>query len=275
MSSQALAIQYPHPRDAFIQFDEPSHQYTLLLSSPSSLSQNNLISVTTLIHTLFPKFNAEMVIQNMMKSVKWTTSPYFGMTTHEIQQQWSQEGKTSAQQGTAMHKAIELFYNGELTATQLLEMTNNQIELRYFLRFHFDHIVEKGILPYRTEWYVYDEEIQVAGSIDMVYANPTNLDELYIYDWKRVKEVKRENSYSHGFVPIEHLPDCNYSHYALQLNLYKYILEKKYGKTVKELYLVILHPTNPNNGYQIIPLPILTTEITSIVTMRLQAKSQT
>ena len=37
----------------------------------------------------------------------------------------------------------------------------------------------------------------------------------------------------------------NYGHYALQLNTYKYILEKRYNKVVKELYLLCLHPNNP------------------------------
>ena len=45
---------------------------------------------------------------------------------------------------------------------------------------------------------------------------------------------------------VDYIPDTNYWHYCLQLNVYKAILEEKYGKKVTELYLVCLHPNNYN-----------------------------
>jgi hypothetical protein len=47
----------------------------------------------------------------------------------------------------------------------------------------------------------------------------------------------------------------------LQLNTYKAILEKKYGKTVKELFLVRLHPDAEEKTYELIKIPDLSTEI--------------
>ena len=41
---------------------------------------------------------------------------------------------------------------------------------------------------------------------------------------------------------MKHLPDCNYIQYSLQLNIYKYILEKKYDKVIRDMYLVVMHP---------------------------------
>ena len=43
---------------------------------------------------------------------------------------------------------------------------------------------------------------------------------------------------------IGHLPDTNYWHYALQLNIYKAILTEVYDVKVRNLYLVSLHPDN-------------------------------
>ena len=40
------------------------------------------------------------------------------------------------------------------------------------------------------------------------------------------------------------LPDTNYWHYALQLNVYKAILINMYKLVVRDLYLVSLHPEN-------------------------------
>ena len=48
---------------------------------------------------------------------------------------------------------------------------------------------------------------------------------------------------------MSHIEDTNFNHYSLQLNLYKYILEKKYKKKVKKMYLVCLHPENKNKDY--------------------------
>ena len=74
---------------------------------------------------------------------------------------------------------------------------------------------------------------------------------LMIYDWKRCKDIVKTNNwnkYSTNSI-ISHLPDTNYWHYTLQLNLYKMILETKYGFTVKDIQLVVIHPENQVNNY--------------------------
>jgi ATP-dependent exoDNAse (exonuclease V) beta subunit len=113
--------------------------------------------------------------------------------------------------------------------------------------------------PYRTEWLIFDEDLKISGSIDMVYENEDGT--LNIYDWKRSKEIIKTNNWNkYASCPeISHVADNNYSHYSLQLNIYKTILERKYGKTVKELYLVRLHPESEN--YDLIPVPIMENEI--------------
>jgi hypothetical protein len=60
---------------------------------------------------------------------------------------------------------------------------------------------------------------------------------------------------------IEHLPDAKFWHYSLQLNMYKTILEEKYGKTIDALYLVCLHPENINKTYELLKVPFLDKEI--------------
>jgi hypothetical protein len=93
---------------------------------------------------------------------------------------------------------------------------------------------------------------------------------LVIYDWKRCREITKTNR-ANKFAThptIEHLPDTNYWHYALQLNIYKYILQTKYGKTITDLYLIVLHPDAQN--YQRIKLPDLQTEVTELFEERIQ-----
>lgn len=107
--------------------------------------------------------------------------------------------------------------------------------------------------PYRTEWAVYDWEQKNAGTIDFVdYQNG----EYIIYDWKRSDKLISKNGLpiknslygEKALPPIDNLDDSPYYHYALQLSLYKYILEKNYGITVSKLRLGIFHPSY-NNPY--------------------------
>ena len=60
---------------------------------------------------------------------------------------------------------------------------------------------------------------------------------------------------------VSHIPDTNFWHYALQLNIYRAILEKNYGKKVSELYLVRLHPDDVYKNYEKIEIPMMDTEI--------------
>jgi hypothetical protein len=43
------------------------------------------------------------------------------------------------------------------------------------------------------------------------------------------------------------------------------LLERKYGKKVKDLYLVRLHPNHPNKTYELIPVPSLDKEIQQLL----------
>jgi hypothetical protein len=93
---------------------------------------------------------------------------------------------------------------------------------------------------------------------------------LAIYDWKRCREITKTNR-GNKFAThpaIEHLPDTNYWHYALQLNLYKYILQTKYDKKITDLYIIVLHPEAQN--YQRIKLPDLQSEVADLITERIR-----
>lgn len=256
-----------HPRDANLVFDEPTHKYSIL-SDPGT----RYTSVTTWNHSHFPKFDADEVIQNMMRGKNWNPdNKYWGLTANQIKDQWSQNGAAVSGAGTNLHFDIECFMNQDLkndyTHRNLLENyqknPNNNVseEWNYFLKFIHEN---PRLQPYRTEWMIYDEELKIAGSIDMVYENPDET--LSIYDWKRAKEITKTNGFGETAKTecIQHLPNTNYWHYSLQLNTYKAILERQYGKIVKDLYLVRLHPNNVNQTFELIRCADLSQEITAL-----------
>ena len=80
-----LAKINSHPRDQSISFDEGPHIYTI--NGDSSFK-----SVTTWNHSHFPKFDADKIITNMMRSKKWKDSKYFGCTCGQIKYLWKQNG---------------------------------------------------------------------------------------------------------------------------------------------------------------------------------------
>ena len=234
----------------------------------------------------------------MMKGKGWKEGhKYWGLTKEQIKILWS--SNTSAELGTNLHYEIECFMNEKLiigiyTHKELYDQyqyslylqdqkqkeeqkkdqnkdqdqdqkqnIKKSIEWYYFIQFIKDTPTLK---PYRTEWLIYHEDLKISGSIDMIYENEDGT--LSIYDWKRSKNITRVNLYN-----------ANFWHYALQLNMYKMILEEKYDKKVKDLYLVRLYPDpekveqvkqDLDPPYELIKIPILNKEIMDLKSDRIK-----
>ena len=270
-----LSKTYAHERDANIKFYEQGHRYEVLTDIKSRYT-----SVTTFCKSHFPKFDADTVIKSIMNGKNWgPDNKYWGMTTDKIKKSWNNNGASVSEAGTNLHYEIECFMNNDEIKWQynhqdLLSYYNDNkndkkttVEWEYFLKF----IEENSQLkPYRTEWIIYDDDIKIAGSIDMVYINDDGT--LTICDWKRCKEISPSNNYGkYALTPcISHMPDTNFWHYALQLNTYKMILEKKYGYKVRDLYLLRLHPDAEEKTYEKISLPILKAEMAELRSLRMK-----
>ena len=231
-----------HYRDSYISFDESTHLY--------KVDGATLQSVTNFVEGCFPKFDAEFFAKKK--------AAYMGITTQEVLDMWEQKGKESRELGTELHKKIENYYQ-DIASTEddtfkLFLMFANKIELK----------------PYRTEWAVYDVKHNIAGTIDFVdYQNG----EYIIYDWKRSDKIidngmpiKISKYDEKGNHPLEHLDNTPYYHYALQLSIYKFILENNYNIKISDLRLGIFHPTY-NKPY-VLRIPYLEKEINDLFNLR-------
>jgi hypothetical protein len=265
---EVLSVRNFHSRDTNIKFFEDGHKYCISMDPDVKYT-----SVTKWNDHHFPKFDADKVIENMMNGKGWKEGhKYWGKTTDQIKAQWNSNKDSLAGAGTDLHHEIECFHNDkriqfEYTNKELYEiymsdkgkeLENTPIEWQYFINFIKEH---HHLKPYRTEWSVYHDDAKIAGSIDMVYENTDGT--LSIYDWKRAKLITRINNFNRFAIHplICHLPDSNFWHYALQLNTYKYILETKYEKKIKGLFLVRLHPDSEEKNYELIELPDLSSEV--------------
>ena len=233
-----LQIKFPHERDNNIRFEEKGHIYTIN-------GKKGYTSVTTWIKQFFKKFDADKIINNMMKSANWNTSKYYGMSKEEIKLLWNNNGDNAAKLGTDMHKMFEDYYNGII-------VNGTGIEFEYFQNFIKDNA---NLIPFRSEWLIYDEDLKLSGSVDMLFMNEDGT--LSIYDWKRCKSLEKFVSYNQfALEPIPNIPDTNFWHYSIQLNTYKLIIERKYGYTVKDMYLICIHPELDTNyqKHEVLPM---------------------
>ena len=235
-----------HARDALLKFDETRHRYTV--------GDRAFTSVTQIVSKQFPKFDGSAVVDRMMSSPSWKSSKYFGMTKRDILDQWSRKGKVAREQGTALHKIIEDFFNDDEIEVE------DSPELQQFLTWHDDN----PLTPVRTEWKIFDDDAMIAGTIDAVFVDDNQ--EFVMLDWKRCQEIKMENAFQSS-TTFEHLPDCNFAKYSMQLNGYREILERKYDMTGKTLAIVNFHPSQEKAMY--VPAMDLRAEVREIFKRRL------
>ena len=244
-----LEKRYPHERDKLLKFDSETHTYIV----------DNVFykSVSSIIASLFDKFDTDTCIRNMIDGKNWIHHELYGKSIDEIKKIWMERNQKAMEEGVRLHEDIENYLNN-------ITVENKSIEYQYFLNF----IAEQELSVYRTEWRIFHEGFRFAGTIDMCSKNQDGT--LSIYDWKRSKSIKRFNSFKHAIVSgLQHIMDTNFYHYALQLNLYKFILEEKYNFKVKKMYLVCLHPDNKNNDYLVYTVPCMLKEIL-LITKRLE-----
>lgn len=220
-------------RDECIAFEPSEHIYIY-----KGLTQ--LMPVSDVVQLFFVQFdlllNAERVASRERRDIG------------AVVEQWAIKGERAKNVGTYLHSLIQSYWLGnDLNYNYKFDYqgcycTCNEIisvekEFAYFKQF----LSDSAIIPFRSEWTIFDEELGIAGTIDLISRNG---DEFDIYDWKRSeKAFPTERIFKYGINGLENVPDIAYYHYAIQLNLYRYILEKLYGVLIRNMYIVVLHST--------------------------------
>ena len=190
-----------------------------------------------------------------------------GVSQCKVLEEWDCNGLESREVGTFLHAQIESFFSNKPMSmsthfcydgksVHVSKDVSIDEEISYFRNFMRDN----SITPFRTEWHIFDMDLKIAGTIDLICRNGSHFD---IYDWKRSRKASpNETVWRNGINGLEHVPDIGFYHYALQQNLYKYILEKNYGVNVDNMYIVVLHPMF--GDYQKFKIPIMSKEISII-----------
>lgn len=209
-----------------LQFNEENHTY--------SVNGKALKSVTEVVSLFFP-FDRD--------SAADAVSLKTGFDVDYIKNYWGLLRDIAISKGNIYHRVAEDYFNGKSIPEGIYEA-----QIRQFFNDH------SFLRKHKAEWQVFSEELGVAGTIDLVMEGD---DGLYIFDWKTSKEIKMESSWKGKGSAIK-LMDCSYVHYSLQLSLYRYILEKYYGKKVA--YTGLIH-LSENGTYSLLQTMYLKKEI--------------
>ncbi len=239
-----------HPRDSRIHFDAPTHTYFIIADDGSRIDCD---SVTTVVEGCFEQFDAE----------KWARRK----TTDEesarkLMAEWARKGEEARDAGTLMHDRIERFYLGQ----DIEDEAYDDDSFNLFLKF----VENYELKPFRSEWRIFSEKYRLAGTLDFLTFDG---DVFEIYDWKRSSKIVDHdgrpllNNYGkYAFAPLSMLPDTTFHHYALQVSLYRYILETEYDIVVSDGHLGTFHP-----GYDrphVVDMPYLRDEVIALLKAR-------
>jgi hypothetical protein len=247
-----LASKNRDSRDNRIKFDPIEHRY-FIDENPDT------ISVTQLIDKFFPDYDSpywsrrKAIDRLIANGIPQTEEKILSMQK-VILKEWDDKRVTSANKGTALHEAIENYYNNN-------DYAGDSIEFQHFLAFKRRY---PNMQPFRSEWRIFDEDLLIAGTIDMVYKKEDGT--LYMFDWKRSEKVVLPPNGQHlkltdptahfaefGFGELSHLTNDSYYKYALQQNIYKAILEKRYNYKISSMNLLILHENYETYVHKQIP----------------------
>ena len=92
-----LAMKNAHPRDAHISFEEGPHIYTVMGD------RGGYTSVTTFNHSHFSHFDAEAIVNGILRKREWQSDPtykYYQMSKEDILASWAKNGASASGAGS-------------------------------------------------------------------------------------------------------------------------------------------------------------------------------
>jgi hypothetical protein len=202
---------------SILKFTPHNHKYT-------SEEDINWLSVTSLISNFKQPFDGDKIAAKVSKSKK---SKWYGLTPSEIKEAWKAEANRATTLGTWYHNQRETDICG------IDNMQRHGCTVPVFKPVEVDGVkyspnqkLKDGIYP---EHMVYLKSAGICGQSDLVEVVDGKV---HITDYKTNKEIKLEGFTNWEGVsqkmasPINHLDDCNFNHYALQLSMYMFIILK-------------------------------------------------
>jgi hypothetical protein len=214
-----------------IQLIPSTHQY--VLASDKTLKFK---SVTEVIAEHFEPFDSQRIAKNLVENYP----KYARYTVDELIAKW----KAKTDRGTFVHNEVQTYIEDGTEPTSKIS--------KHGARW-FDRNILGPSSTYGSECFcevfVFDEDLGIAGLIDLLVCDKKT-GNAYIFDWKTSKKIDRRgyNGKTGTTNATRTLQDCQYSKYALQTTLYRYILEKRFHIPIRASYIIHLTPSQRKLG---------------------------
>lgn len=229
-----------------ITFVEKTHSY-LIDGQPT-----NNPSVTKLLKKFKKEFDKNSAATRVAKRNK--------TTVEAVLADWELNNLYSTTLGSMLHKYIENYYcnkrvefEGNFAGLGFEEKKkiadSLPILVGYFQNFYNDY---KHLICVKNEIVLGDvDDTKICGMSDLLCYN-TKTKQLEILDFKTNKKMEKSSPYGNLFYPFDDMTEGEINEYTIQLNTYKYFVEKHTNLKIDKLKIVWFNVVNDN--YKVIEL---------------------
>ena len=216
-----------------VKFHDAEHKYFI--------GEQELTSGTAFVGQFKEKFDSE---GQSVKSAKKK-----GISAEEMLAEWEFKGDFSRTKGTLLHNYAENHWQNKIYPIDYTThdekfgegLMKERLEecIRMFEEFYLK--AKKNLIPVAMELVIGDADIGIGGMVDCLFWND-KYNEYQIWDYKTNKEIAEYSKYKKRMkMPINFLHDCELEAYSIQLNLYKYIIQKNTDIKIGKCFLVHIH----------------------------------
>jgi hypothetical protein len=189
-------------------------------------------SVTKAIQLIEPHFDSYAVSLAISNQPDTNKNPiYIGLSQNQILEYWQQLNDDANTYGTMVHNIVE-----EYLLANKWYFPKNEFEEKVIAGYQNLNIDEGlRMLPERV---MFAEEYKIAGTSDLVI----DIDNTFfdIGDWKTNRQFNYFNQYGYETLlpPFNHLQNCQYSVYTLQLSTYALMYEMEHpNKKCRQIWI--------------------------------------
>ena len=219
------------------------------------------MSVTRLIEEYASEFNSEKVAE--------IVATKDNKTIEQVLEEWKQKNEFSKAKGHTCHEFAQCLWSHDLWQREIFD---GSLEFRQAVdtineqAYHFMNDYQDKLIHLADEFVIGSEEYDIASAIDHLFINSLT-GGLVLVDYKTNTDIYKNEEYAKNMkIPLHKLKDTKLNHYAIQLSIYKYLVEKYASIEVSEMFIVWFSECNDN--YKIIEVPYLKNEVEEILENR-------
>lgn len=178
----------------------------------------------------------------------------------EVLKNWDDIRERSGKIGTEVHKYAEMKFLQKAYMPHWGSYDVSDKLIEYVDNFYND--TKDKLIPLKLEFVVGSFEKKICGMVDKLFWN-IKAQEIQIWDYKTSKKIDTHSAFKNKMRNgLEHLDDCEFNTYSLQLAIYKKIIETECQIKLGNSYICWVNQENDN--YKVIKTADMKEEVNLI-----------